>query len=140
MAGKSNYLEDSVLNAVFRGVAFPTLGASVYVSLHTADPTDANTAATEVTGGSYARVAVARAAGSFSAPADNAGAEQITNSADITFPSPTADWGTVTHMGVYDAATAGNLLYAATLGTSRIIQNGDSAPSFAAGALTFSES
>lgn len=136
---KSNFLEDAILNHVLRGVAFPTLGASVYVALHTADPTDAGTGA-EVAGGSYARVAVSRAIGSWAAPADNAGAQRTSNSAAITFPSPTANWGTVTHMAIWDAATAGNLLYRAILGTSRTINNGDQAPSFAIGALTVQES
>ncbi len=139
MPGKSDYLENGVLNHVFRAVAFPTIAASIYVGLHTADPLDAGTG-TEVTGGSYARVGVVRATGAFAAPADNAGAQRTSNSAAITFASPTANWGTVTYVGVWDAATAGNLLYSAALGTSRTINNGDQAPSFAIGALTVDES
>lgn len=140
MAGKSNYLEDAVLNSVLRGVAFPAVTGSVYVSLHTADPTDAGSG-TEVTGGGYARVAVARAAGSWAAPADNAGAQQTSNSAAITFPTPSANWpGPITHFGIWDASTAGNLLYSGTLATPRTVNNGDVAPSFAIGVLTISES
>ncbi len=135
---KSNLLEDGLLNHVFRGVAFPTLGASVHIGLLTAAPSDAG-GGTEVTGGAYARVAVTRAAGSFAAPADNAGSQRTSNSAAITFPSPTANWGTVTHFGIYDAGTAGNLLYWGTLGTARTINNLDVAPSFAIGTLTVEE-
>jgi len=138
MPGKSDFLENAVLNTVLRGVAFPTL-TNCFVSLHTADPTDAGTG-TEVSGGSYARVSVSRATGSWAAPADVSGAQSTSNSNLITFPSPTANWGTVTHVGIFDASTAGNLLYSAALTTSRTINNGDGAPSFAIGALTISES
>lgn len=138
MPGKSDMLEAAVLNSTLRGVAFPSVAGSVYVSLHTADPTDAGTG-TEVTGGAYARVAVARAAGSWAVPADNAGAQQTSNSGVITFPNPTASWGTVTHFGIFDAATGGNLLYSGVLGTARAIAPEDNAPSFSAGSLTISE-
>lgn len=139
MAGKSDYLEDAVLNSVFRGVAFPAVTGSVYISLHTADPGD--TGASEVSSAThtwYARVGVTRATGSWSAPANNGGNEQISNAAAITFASPTTTV-TVTHFGVWDAATNGNFLYGGALGTSRNIQNGDQAPSFAIGALTIAE-
>jgi hypothetical protein len=140
MPGKSDYFENAILNAVFRNGAFPTLGTSLYVGLHTADPTDAGTG-TEVTGGAYARAAVARnVTTNFAAPTDNAGAQRTSNSNAITFPAPTANWGTVTYIGIWDAASGGNLLYSAALATSRTINNGDGAPSFAAGALTIDES
>jgi len=57
----------------------------------------------------------------------------------VTFPAPTAAWGTVTHFGVFDAATAGNALYYGDLTTARTINSGDSAPTFAIGALTTTE-
>jgi hypothetical protein len=135
---KSDYLESALLNHTFRTTAF-TQPTNVYVSLHTADPTDAGTG-TEVSGGSYARVEVSRANASWSAPANNGGAQEITNAAAVTFPSPTANWGTVTHFGIWDASTTGNLLYHGSLTTSRTINNGDSAPSFAIGALAIRES
>lgn len=136
---KSNFLEDAILNHVLRGVAFPTLAGSVYVALHTADPTDAGTG-TEVTGGSYARVAVSRGTGSWAAPSDNSGSQRTSNSAAITFAAPTANWGTITHVAIWDASTSGNLLYRQALTTNRTVNNGDQAPSFAIGALTVSES
>lgn len=137
MPGKSDFLENAVLNTVLRGVAFPTL-TNCHIALHTADPLDAGSG-TEVSGGSYARVSVTRATGSWAAPADASGSQQTSNSAAITFPAPTANWGTVTHIGIWDAATTGNLLYSAALTTSRTINNGDGAPSFAIGALTVAE-
>ena len=59
------------------------------------------------------------------------------NQAAITFPAPTANWGTVTGAGIYDAASGGNLLIYSTLTASKTVNNGDAAPSFAANALTF---
>lgn len=139
MPGKSDYLETTLLNSVLRGVAFPAMTTgSNYVSLHTADPTDAGTG-TEVSGGAYARVAVSRATGSWAAPADNVGSQRTSNVAAVTFPNPTAAWGTVTYFGIFDAITGGNLLYSGALGTSRTIAAGDNAPSFAAGTLTIDE-
>jgi len=137
MPAKSTYLETTILNSVLRGVAFPSwTTGSHYVALLTAAPTDAG-GGTEVSGGAYARVAVARAAGTWAAPSGTPGA--TSNTAAVTFPNPTANWGTVTHFALYDAITTGNLLGWAALGTSRNILNGDSAPSFAAGTLTWSE-
>ncbi len=135
---KSNFLEDAILNHVFRGVAFPTLPASIYVALFTAAPSDAG-GGTEVTGGAYARVAITRATGSFAAPTDNAGSQRTSNAVVITYATPTANWGFITHFAFMDALTVGNYLYWAALGTSRQINLGDTAPSFAIGSLTVDE-
>jgi hypothetical protein len=142
MAGSfSDYAERALLRQLFRNTAGPQ-PANVYVALFTASPTDANSG-TEVTGGSYARVAVSTGtsgsgAGSGWADPGASGAISTNNNAAITFPTPSANWGTVTQMGIYDAATVGNLLAWADLTTSRTINNGDSAPSFAISALSIS--
>jgi hypothetical protein len=113
------------------------------MALLTAAPSDTG-GGTEVTGGSYARVAVAsslanwagtQAAASTVASTGTSGT--TSNNAVITFPAPTAAWGSVTHMAVYDATTAGNLLFWAPLTVAKTVNNGDAAPSFAAAALTF---
>lgn len=124
----------------FRNTA-PTTPATVYVSLHTADPTDAGTG-TEVSGGSYARVSCTTGtsgsgAGSvFTAPAVSGSTYETHNSSAITFPTPSANWGTVTHFGIFTASSGGTMIASGALSTSRTINNGDSAPSFAASALT----
>jgi hypothetical protein len=114
MAEMSNYLEDALINATLRATTF-TSPATVYVSLHTADPTDAGTG-TEVSGGSYARQSA-----SFAAPSNGASATD----ADITFPQATGSWGTVSHIGIWDALTTGNLLYHTQLDASKTIDTGD---------------
>ena len=114
MAEFSNFLENALINAVLRNTSY-TSPATVYVSLYTSDPTDADYG-TEVSGGSYARTAV-----TFGAPSNGV----TTNSADVTFPTATASWGTVTHIGIHDASTAGNLLFHTPLDTSKTIDSGD---------------
>ena len=107
MAEMSNYLENALINVTLRATSY-TAPTTVYVALFTADPTDADVTANEVTGGSYARTAA-----TFAAPSNGV----TTNSADITFPTCTASWGTVSHIGIYDALTTGNLLYHTPLDT-----------------------
>jgi hypothetical protein len=114
MAEFSNYLENALINAVLRNTSY-TSPATVYVSLYTTDPTDADSG-TEVSGGSYARTSV-----TFGAPSNGVS----TNSADVTFPTATASWGTVTHIGIHDASTSGNLLFHTPLDTSKTIDSGD---------------
>ena len=105
----------------------------LYVALYTAAPGETG-GGTEVTGGSYARVAIAPADANWAATSGGNGL--TSNVADATYPAPTAAWGTVTHMSVLDRLTVGNFLVYGALTTSRIINSGDAAPKFAATALT----
>lgn len=114
MAEMSNYLENALINATLRATTF-TSPATVYVSLHTADPTDAGSG-TEVSGGSYARKSA-----TFASPSNGASA----TSADVTFDQATGSWGTISHIGIWDASTSGNLLYHTPLTTSKTIDTGD---------------
>lgn len=86
-----------------------------YVALFTSDPTDTGAAGTEVSGGSYARTAV-----TFSVTGDTA-----SNSAAVEFAAATASWGTVTHIGIMNASTAGSMLVHAALTASKAIASGD---------------
>ena len=97
MPALSNYAEIQALNNLFRTVP-------VYVSLYKTNPTDLNTGE-EVTGGSYSRQPV-----TFNAPTQINDRGTIKNAADIVFPVATAEWGTVTYVGITDAFTGGNLL------------------------------
>jgi hypothetical protein len=114
MSEMSNFLENALINATLRNTTYTSV-ATVYVSLWTSDPTDAGSG-TEVSGGSYARTAV-----TFGAPSNGVSL----NSADVTFPTATASWGTVGWIGINDALTTGNLLYHTALDTSKTIDSGD---------------
>jgi hypothetical protein len=114
MAAMSNYLENALINATLRNTAY-TSPATVYAGLFTSDPTDAGSG-TEVSGGSYARKAIA-----FGAPSNGASV----NSGAIEFNQATANWGTVTHFAIFDALTTGNMLYHGALTSSKTIETGD---------------
>lgn len=152
MAALTDAFENKLIDFLFRaqalGLANSSAGAasgptSLYVALYTTAPTD-STAGTEVSGGSYARVAVAaslanfagtQSAGSTTASTGTSGT--TSNNGTVTFPAPTANWGTITAVGLCDSSTGGMLLAYGTLGVSKTVNNGDAAPAFAAGALTF---
>lgn len=142
MASMSDYLENKLIDHCFRGQTF-TVPATLYFALLTAAPSDSG-GGTEVSGGSYARVAVtaslANFAGSQSAGSTTAssGTGGVTsNNGAITFsPAPTANWGTCTHWAIYDASSAGNLLFHGALTASKTVNNGDPAPSFPAAAFS----
>jgi len=109
----SNYLETELLDHVFANNAY-TSPSAVYVGLFTSNP-DEDGSGTEVSGGSYARQA-----GSFTVTGNTA-----TTSAAIEFPTATASWGTISHIGIYDASSAGNLLAYSALTASKTIASGD---------------
>lgn len=123
MAAFSNYLEDQIIGWAFSGATFATLptAGTVWVSLHTADPSE--TGASEVTGGNYARISVAAAGWTKT----TAGTASATNTAEIVYPaSGTVTWsGTVTHVGIWNASSAGNFLFGGALTTSRVVASGD---------------
>lgn len=137
----SDYLENKLVDAFLRATAY-TMPATTYVALATSTGSD-SACGTEVSGGSYARVSVTSSTTNWAnTQASGTGASTGTggttsNSNAITFPAPTANWGTVTEVCVFDASTAGNLLFRTALTVSKTVNNGDAAPSFAAGALTF---
>lgn len=120
MSQFSDYFEAAILNW-FRGTTFPVATGSVYASLHTAATADDGTG-TEISGNAYARVAISKAAGSWTAPA---AAGVITNVAAVTFPTSTGAQGTATHGALWDAATVGNMIMHGALGASKIIGTGD---------------
>ena len=129
MAAMTDYLENALIDHIFRASAFaqPT---TVYIALFTAAPSDAG-GGTEVTGGSYARVQVGPGDTDWNATqggttGDSSGTGGLTdNAADIDFPTATADWGTVTHMAIMDASTSGNMLMHGALTASKTVDDGD---------------
>lgn len=152
MAAMTDFLENKLIDFLFRaqalGITGSTAGAgsgpaNLYIGLFTTNPTDAG-GGVEVSGGSYARVTLAsaltawagtQAAASTTASSGTSGT--TSNNAAITFPVPTANWGVITGFGIFDAVSGGNLLIYGALTTSKTVNNGDPAPSFAAAALSF---
>jgi len=114
MAEFTNYLEDKILDHVLRNTSY-TSPTTCFVGLLTVAPTD-TTSGTEVSGGSYACQELAVSAASEGV---------VTSSADVVFPQATANWGTISHIGILDALTSGNLLMYTPLTTSKTIEEGD---------------
>jgi len=109
----SNFLETEILDHVFANNAY-TSPSAVYVGLFTDNPDEGGTG-TEVSGGSYVRQTA-----SFTVSGNTA-----TTDAAVEFPTATANWGTITHIGIYDAETSGNLLAYSELDSAKTISSGD---------------
>jgi hypothetical protein len=109
----TNFLETEILDHVFAGAAY-SAPSQHYLALYTAAPGEA-AGGTELSGSAYVRKAVNFA---------TSGAT-TSNNAAIEFPTATGSWGTVTHVGVFDAETSGNLMAYATLSSSKAIATGD---------------
>lgn len=122
---------DAVLN-VFKNTAYSGR-ANVYLSLHTGDPgaTGANEVSTS--GTAYARETLAAA--TFGTIAGTAGTDRhVPYDALIEFAEATGSgFGTVTHFGIWDAASAGNFLAGGAVDSSQAVAAGVTA-SFASGA------
>lgn len=130
----SDYLETAFLNHCLR-TATLTKPANIYASLHAEDPTDAGGVG-EFTGTGYARVAIAVADASWTAPAAFGDAQKITNLGLIQFPSPGSEWGTYAYMGFSDAASAGNLLVKAPMVIPRLVGASDNPPTWLSGNIS----
>ena len=137
----TDYAENKVVDALMRGQALGA-PATLYIGLDTVACTETG-GGTEVTGGSYARVAVTssltnwagtQAAASTVASSGTSGT--TSNNAVITFPTPTATWGAVVSVRFWDAASAGNAWICTPLSINKTINQGD-AVTFPAASLTF---
>ena len=111
----SNFLETEILDHVFGAAAYTAPG-TMYLALYTSAPGEAG-GGTEVSasGTAYARQSVA-----FTVSGNTA-----SNTSAVEYPTATDDFGTVTHVGVMDALTSGNLMAYATLTSSKTIATGD---------------
>lgn len=145
MSAMSNYLENKIIDWLLRGQAF-TPPSSVHVALFTGAPSDSG-GGTEVStsGTGYGRVSIGatlanwagtQASGSTTASSGTGGA--TSNNSVVTFGTPTANWGQVTHVALFDASTGGNMLFHGALSQPKTINNGDPAPTFPAASLGIS--
>ncbi|MGN6107653.1 MAG: phage tail fiber protein [Kofleriaceae bacterium] len=125
----SNTTESGILDLIFGGQAY-SAAATHYVALFTAAPTDGS-AGTEVSGGSYARVALTN--NSTNWPAASSGSKA--NGGSIAFPTATADWGTVVAFGIFTASSGGTLIAYGSITPNQSVPSGVTT-SFSAGQLT----
>jgi len=125
MSAISDYLENALLNHIRGGTAFAQPGG-LYLALYTAAPSDAG-GGTEVAGNGYARQLVA-----FGAAASGT----MANSAQEQFTASGGNWGSITHAAIFDAVSAGNMLWHGALTTARTVNDTDTL-TFAIGDITF---
>ena len=128
----TDYSNNKTLDLFFGASAF-TPPATLYFGLSQTASSKSGTVS-EPAGGGYARVAVANNLTGF--PAASGGTKS--NAAVVTFPAPSAAWGTVASVFIADAVSGGNVLAAADLTTPKTISSGASAPTIAVGALFLS--
>ncbi len=129
MSAKSNYLEKAVLDHVLGTSAMSS--PSVYISLYTSNPAE-DDSGTELSGNGYSRQAA-----SFNAATSGAGTATGPTAAK-DFTASGGNWGTVTHFGLHDAASSGNLLYYGALTEDKLIEDGDTLR-FAINSITITE-
>lgn len=99
----TDYLKKKLLDHCL-GVASYTMPTTVYLALSTTNPTKTGSTAGEIVGNGYARQSITFSAATL-------GTGSTSNSSDVTFPIPTASWGTIAYIGIMDAATGGNMLW-----------------------------
>ena len=133
MSAASNYLENEVLDHVLgNGVYTPAttlyLGLFTNASSAAAANLEAGTLTDEVGGGAYVRKAI-----TFDAASGGSSASAAT----VTFDAATANWGTITHVAVLDASSAGQVLFWGSVTTAKTIETGDTFQ-VSAGNLTIS--
>ena len=130
MSSMSNNYENKVADFLYRGQSY-TPPATLWVGFLTAVASD-STAGTEVTGGSYARVGISAdttnmsgTQGAASTGVSTGTGGTISNNVEIVFPTPSADWGLVVGMAIWDASTGGNIRDYCALTSSKSIFSGD---------------
>lgn len=144
--GLTDYAANKLIDMLWRAQAF-TWPATTYVRLVTTAPTNAAGGIEVGSGNAYARVALASSLAALSGTqgagttvASTGTSGRTSNNAAVTFPTPTAAWGTVTHAETLDSATIGlgNRLWWMPLGAAKTIGSGSAAPRFDPNALGFS--
>lgn len=116
-------MADKILNWI-KGTTFTAAPANLYVGLFSTTPTANVSSGTEISGSSYARQTVASSAWSAISQNGDTIHDQISNSNAITFPVVTGSQYTVVGVGIWDAASSGNLLYYAAV-TSQAVSVGN---------------
>ena len=121
MSNIATYLEEAVIDWCFEGADMDTSPGNVYLALHSADPTN-DGSENEVTASDYDRISTS--------PTDwvratTGGPTTIENSSELSFGETTSNWGTVSHVSVWDDSSDGNCLWQGALDVSKTVDQGD---------------
>ena len=114
MSELSNHLENKFLDITLKGATAYNVSAP-YLALFSSDPTDAGSG-TECSWTNYARQEM-----TFGTISNGS----VSTSGTLTFPAVVGGDVTISHIGIYDAATSGNLLYHTPLDASKTLAADD---------------
>jgi hypothetical protein len=114
MSAMSDYLENEILDHILRNAAY-TPASTVYIGLSTGSFNDDNSG-TELSGSGYARQSIAF---------DAASGGATDNTSAVDFPTATGSWGSVSHYGLFDASSSGNLLIHGAFSAAKTVASGD---------------
>lgn len=120
MSNITTYLEGAIQDWTFNGDAFPTEPSNLYLALHNGDPGNDGTS-NELGAGDYDRVSTA----SGDWVTSGSGPTVAENSTEISFGEATSDWGTVSHVSIWDSSSGGNPLWQGSLDSDKSVQTGD---------------
>ena len=131
----SNTTSAAFMDYLLKGVALSALPSSLWLALFTTTPNTNGTGGVEVTtsGTGYARVELSRVVGTWTGPTGTA--QEYNNTNELVFPVPTGNWGTIVSLGIFDAASNGNLIFISTIATAKSITLGDGSPRIQGGQL-----
>jgi hypothetical protein len=129
MSNKTTFLKDAILKHVLR-ISPMAQPAGLYLALMKSDPGDDGLSGTEVSGGSYVRRSITMV---------SVTSDKCQNSNAISFPTPTADWGKVTHWVIFSAINGGNALLKGELDVEHNVKAGDSPLQFGIGSIVATE-
>lgn len=130
----TNYLEHKVLDHLFGATTYTPSG-TWYLGLSTTTPAEDGTSFTEPASASgYSRASMTNDKTNWSNAAQTSTSGEVYNNTTVTFPTSSGNWGTVTHFGIFDHATTGNLLIMAPL-TNQQTVNTNNQLSFTSGTL-----
>jgi len=110
----SDYLENEILDHILRNAAY-TPASTVYIGLSTGSFNDDNSG-TELSGNGYTRKAIAF---------DAASGGATDNTSAVDFDAATGSWGSVSHFGLFDASSSGNLLIHGAFSAAKTVASGD---------------
>ena len=119
MTALSSLAERKILDHLFKNTSYTSPNA--YIGLFSTDPTD-SASGTELSGNGYARIQMDN---KMSAATTGDETSSITNSSQISFAAATGDWDTITHIGIFDAISSGNLLSHGALVSSAEVDASD---------------
>lgn len=133
MTDATDYLETNVRDWISQGTAMPSAPGTLYVALHTSDPGESPDGSTEVGASDYSRVGVTTGSGWNS----SLNPTQFSNANTISFGQATSDWGTISHVSLWDGSTTSDNCLAAYALDSTVTINTDDTFEFASGNLDF---